>query len=80
MTARDIVADYFSSNEEDALPDLIYTPPRGTELVGWWCWRAGGHLCDESCKSDSVPLFAQAGWATGVRRNIAELRDEYGDR
>jgi hypothetical protein len=52
-------------------PTSCATWPR-FEVVGWWCWRAGGHLCDESCKSDSVPLFAQSGWAAGVRRNILD--------
>lgn len=66
---------YFTEAEEAALSDLIYDAPEGFALVGFWCWRAGGHVCDESCKSDSVPLFAQVGGATGVRRNIQDDPD-----
>jgi hypothetical protein len=61
---------------EESLPPLSYDEPPGYEIVAWWCWRAGGHLCDTGCKSDSVPLLAQSGWATGVRGDIA---DEVGD-
>jgi hypothetical protein len=64
------MTEFFSRAEEDALPELNFDEPEGYEVVGYWCWRAGGHVCDYSCKSDSVPLLAQKGWAAGVRRNI----------
>lgn len=67
---------YFTRSEDRELRELKYEPPAGYALVGFWCWRGSGHICDESCKSDSVPLFAQAGWAAGVRRNIQALYEE----
>lgn len=64
--------EYFIAQEEDALPELTFQEPDGFEIVGWWCWRSGGHCCDQACKSDSVPLMAQTGWAKGVRANFIE--------
>lgn len=64
--------NYFTEADEDALAPLIFDEPDGYEVVGYWCWRGSGHLCDYPCKSDSVPLLAQKGWAKGVRSNVTE--------
>ena len=56
--------------DDSDLDELLYEPPPGYELAGFWCWRGGGHVCGSSCKSDSVPLFAQAKWAPHVLGNI----------
>lgn len=59
-----------SESDELDLPEIIYEEPEGYETVGFWCWRGGGHLTDTACKSDSVPLIVQTGWAVHVRRAI----------
>lgn len=74
MSAKD--GYWFRPWEETELAELNYDEPDGFETVGYWCWRGGGHVCDLPCKSDSVPLLAQKGWAAGVRRNILAV---YGD-
>ncbi|MFH9072707.1 hypothetical protein [Streptomyces alboflavus] len=44
--------------------------------VGWYCWRGGGHLTAEPCRSDNIPIHAPAEWATDMEAEIRRRSDD----
>lgn len=44
--------------------------------VGWFCWRAGGHLAEMACRSDCVPIHVPKEWEKDFREYLRKLEDE----
>lgn len=45
--------------------------------VGWYCWRGEGHLAERACRSDNVPVYVPAEWATEMGAEIRRLGEDY---
>lgn len=44
--------------------------------VGWFCWRAGGHLAEMACRSDCVPIHVPKEWEKDMREYLRRLEED----